>query len=469
MLLRNTMFSLRKVRVSTFTNARFCTQTTDNFSALKNINENLKDIISKKNQLVDQILLDEVQASLNSQEFKDQSAGKTQEEIENTVDEMYKAAFDETFYIDEEGKYQLYEYDDDEVVEEVVEEDAEEDVDNTVSFSGKHDALIDSYADKIENASSEEEKLKLTNEFLETIFPPIAAPAPKQEKQVKKDTKPFDIKSIDVQELKSAPKFKPSSDRDENEDLQLIKSKFDFNSVPVRYAHLLYSTFKKNGILGKLDDEVEKLKYEYENSKVFRNLVDNTLLSQNDRDGKLVKYLDDSDLDPLMQGFLYAVSTHGRLSSITNIMNTLALMRYQVEKDNQILHIVSAEKLTNKQRDEIQQLIQNKFNPSGNLVLNEMVDPSLGGGYELYYADTFHLDNSQRTISQELSQKIESTVSSYFTEKDKERQESFETAMAEAQANEQEELNREEEEELEGEEYVEETEAEVESKEENKQ
>lgn len=458
MLLSKSMFSLRKVRVASFTNARFCTQTTDNFSALKNVNENLRDIISKKNKLVDQILLDEVQASLNSQEFKDQSAGKTQEEIENTVDEMYKTAFDETFYVDEEGKYQLYEFEDE--VEEVNT--------NTVAYpEGKHDALIDSYADKIENASSEEAKLKLTNEFLESIFPPIAAPAPKQEKQVKKDTKPFDIKSINVQDLKSAPKFKPSSERDENEDLQLIKSKFDFNSVPVRYAHLLYSTFKKNDILDKLDDEVEKLKYEYENSKVFRNLVDNTLLSQNDRDGKLVKYLENSGLDPLMQGFLYVVSTHGRLPVITNIMNTLALMRYQVEKDNQILHIVSAEKLTDKQRDEIQQLIQNKFNPSGNLVLNEMVDPSLGGGYELYYADTFHLDNSQRTISQELSQKIENTVSSYFTEKEKERQESFDTAMAEAQTNEQEELNREEEEEEEGD-YVEETEAEVESNE-NKQ
>jgi len=129
-----------------------------------------------------------------------------------------------------------------------------------------------------------------------------------------------------------------------------------------------------------------------------------------------------------MDAFLTVVSLHGRLRNLQGILSSLETIREKVERDVSVATVVSAQKLTQKERDDIKTLITSKFKPNGKLEIVEKVDESLGGGYELFYDDKFHLDNSQKTRAEELSKQIKSAVSSYFATQEDEQRKEFERA-----------------------------------------
>jgi len=218
--------------------------------------------------------------------------------------------------------------------------------------------------------------------------------------------------------------FKPSAQRTIDEDLEIVKTKMTFDNVGTRYAFLLWSSYKNDKKLGTLQADVDALYKEYDKGEEFARLIDDALVAKSVRHQRLLKFLETKKFSENMDAFLHIVSVNGRLGSLQGILADLETIREKIERDISVATVVSAQPLNSKDREDIKSLIASKFRPQGKLEMIEKVDESLGGGYELFYDDKFHLDNSQKARAEELSKQIKGAVSTYFsTKEDQERRE----------------------------------------------
>lgn len=246
-------------------------------------------------------------------------------------------------------------------------------------------------------------------------------PAPTQAAHAEKPAAP-------AAKPKEKKPFRPSSQRSTEDDLDILRAKMSFDNVPTRYAFLLYSTYKNDKALDKLDADIDRLQKEYEKDGELAKLIDDDLMTRNHKIASLQKILSANSFGANIDAFLNVLVNHSRLSDLSDIVADMKEIRQRVEKDIHLAHIVSAEPLTDKDRADIKKLLTDKFKPDGTLELSEEVDPSLGGGFELFYEDKLHLDNSQRTRSEEISKQIENSVAAYFAKRDEQTRHQLESA-----------------------------------------
>eukprot|EP01114_Cavostelium_apophysatum_P012281 TRINITY_DN272_c0_g1_i1.p1 TRINITY_DN272_c0_g1~~TRINITY_DN272_c0_g1_i1.p1 ORF type:complete len:346 (-),score=87.39 TRINITY_DN272_c0_g1_i1:108-1145(-) len=217
-----------------------------------------------------------------------------------------------------------------------------------------------------------------------------------------------------------------SSNTNESE-LQNLSEKYNFADVSTRYAYLLYTTFRDEKALNAIDGEVQKLEDLYKNNTTFQDIIDDDLMSNKGRETALLKIIETANLHPATEAFLVVLASNNRIASLPDILDDLESIKKRVSSNTHVARVVSAKPLTDTEKSEIRTLIRDTFK-TNSVDLVEELDPSVGGGYELFYEDKYHLDNSKRTEMSELQEKIEASVNTYLSEVDEEQLAELEAA-----------------------------------------
>jgi len=229
-------------------------------------------------------------------------------------------------------------------------------------------------------------------------------------------------------ELNQKETWKPAANRTSEDDLKIVKSKFNFDQSDVRYGYLLFNLFKKSQALGNLDAELQKIVEQLEKSEEFRKVVTDPLMSNNARISRINKYLEKSPFDNLTNSFISTLAGANRLQDLPETLVTLQKIREQIQSDSIQARIVSTEKLSDAQREAIKKVIQTKFNPQGNLIIKEEINPKLEGGYEVYYDNKHHFDNSLKTIQSTMVKQINDATNEELANEEKQQLEDLENA-----------------------------------------
>jgi len=209
--------------------------------------------------------------------------------------------------------------------------------------------------------------------------------------------------------------FKPSNERTKEEDMDVVRDKLPFDEVATRYAYLLYAQYKSDNNLEAIDADIEKLINGIQKTPVLANIVFEEFLTKNQRHTKLEEILKKQSFGDTIDAFLRVLVDNGRLVELPNIIEAFGQIRMKIEDDFHFAQVISAAPLKDNERAEIKNLLSNQFNPQGELVLEESVDESLKGGYELFYEDKYHLDNTQKTRIDEISKTLKQTIKSHLT------------------------------------------------------
>jgi len=243
-----------------------------------------------------------------------------------------------------------------------------------------------------------------------------------------------------VKEIKSNPRvksagFKPFEKRSYEEDVDVAREKLAFDEVPSRYAFYLFELYKQDNALEKIEADMKKLLEYIEKNKAFEKLISQTYMSKSQRTKQLETILKNSSFDNKIYFFLDLLVSRNRLTELLNILETLPTVANIIGNDVSTAAVVSAKPLNDSEKEEIYNLVNNQFKPEGGLEIEEHIDPSLKGGYELFYDNKYHLDNSQKSQSEQIMRNLQSAINSYINEKEARDKEEYKRAINAANSN----------------------------------
>jgi len=209
------------------------------------------------------------------------------------------------------------------------------------------------------------------------------------------------------------------------QDYERARTELQFNNVNIRYAYLLWSTYKANNSLDVLEEDIVEL-YECMEHYPSLQIVFDTdeLTTETNREEALDEFLNEiEDLDDnivgrineLMEAFLRTVRDSRRIKDLTEIFRAVPIIRDRIENNVRTATVASAEPLTEAEKESIKDTIQKTFSPDGPVEIIEEIKPELGGGYEIFYDGEYHLDNSQKNLLAELDDEIQQTIDSHVT------------------------------------------------------
>ena len=157
-----------------------------------------------------------------------------------------------------------------------------------------------------------------------------------------------------------------------------------------RYASALYSLATEEKCIEKVISDLEKImKYNIEN-KDFYLLLQNPLISSNDKKMILNYIFEKNNAHTIIIKFLETLSKNKRFSILINIINRVNEIEDE-KKGSVKTEITSAKNLDNIQKDKIYKQLQSKLGQKLSVKYN--VDESIIGGLIIKYGSTM-IDSS---------------------------------------------------------------------------
>jgi len=218
----------------------------------------------------------------------------------------------------------------------------------------------------------------------------------------------------------------PFETRTIEDEYQLVKSKFNSTDADVRYAWLFYSAYE--GYLHTFQDDIDALSKEYmtEGSELYA-VVSRDNLTSRQRYTIFEKYGEKSKLSSTVRAFLQLLAENGRLNELPIIMGKLEEIVKTLISDSNTINVITAQKLSADQVTKLKNMIIETFKPGKPVELKEIVNPELGGGYEIYY-DRYYMDNSRKTVVAEMNKEIQTSVREYISKLDSEKRAAYRAA-----------------------------------------
>lgn len=168
--------------------------------------------------------------------------------------------------------------------------------------------------------------------------------------------------------------------------------------LPARYANATYVAASKANQLEIVEGELASLFSASESSKKFQQLLENPLISRDDK----TSYVESLDkLSPITRNLLSTMAGNARLSELPKVASTFSQLM-KAKRGEVEAKIISAQELTPSQQREVQSAVQAQVPQGKKVVVESIVDPSIVGGLQVQIGDQF-LDLSVKNRIEEIS------------------------------------------------------------------
>jgi len=161
------------------------------------------------------------------------------------------------------------------------------------------------------------------------------------------------------------------------------------DTIEGRYANVLFTTASQNGALFAVYEDMMYMSELYTHSEMFRQFTENGGVGLKEIQ-ELNKALQSvAEFHPTTMHFLTVLAENKRLIFIKEIAGKYQKLYQQFNKEEKIT-IISAEDLTNNQKNEVLAALQaNEENKGKAFTLEYQVDPSIQGGLQMYTESEF--------------------------------------------------------------------------------
>lgn len=170
------------------------------------------------------------------------------------------------------------------------------------------------------------------------------------------------------------------------------------SGMAARYANATYIAASKQGVLEKVEDQLNSLVKSAESSPKFAQFLENPMISREEKT-KVVGALD--RLAPVTRSLLTTMAGNARLGELPKVASTFAQLM-KAKRGEVDAKIISAEPLSNAVLKEVQAAMKSQVPAGKSVVLETVTDPSIIGGLQVQIGDQF-LDLSVKSRVDEIA------------------------------------------------------------------
>jgi F-type H+-transporting ATPase subunit delta len=179
------------------------------------------------------------------------------------------------------------------------------------------------------------------------------------------------------------------------------KSTFS-NSTSKSYALALYELSKEGSTLTKVEEEVRALNKLLNESKDFKEVILNPMITKEDKQKILFKISDQSNFSETIKKFLGFITTKNRLFFLEKIIESF-LNLVSANKGEVKAKLISSKELTKGQQEKIKSELSEKFKSPLNI--DYKYDPGLIGGLTIQIGSVM-VDTSIKTKLKKLEKNM---------------------------------------------------------------
>ena len=178
----------------------------------------------------------------------------------------------------------------------------------------------------------------------------------------------------DVKKIQSTPDHKAPNPED---------------TIPGRYASVLFSTASHQGVLYEVYEDLKFLQEVYQNSESFRQFTQNSGATLTDVKQIIQSLNQMGSFQPATFKFMEVLAENKRLVFLKDVCANYQKLYQQFNREEKIT-IISAQKLTNEQERQVHDALKaNPQNAGKEFVIDYKVDASIVGGLQMYTQSEF--------------------------------------------------------------------------------
>lgn len=170
------------------------------------------------------------------------------------------------------------------------------------------------------------------------------------------------------------------------------------SGLAARYANATYVAASKEGVLDKVESQLNSLVASAESSPKFAQFLENPMISRSDKT-KAVEGFD--RLAPVTRSLLTTLAGNARLAELPKIADSFGQLM-KAKRGEVDAKIISAEPLSAAVLKEVQAAMKSQVPAGKSVVLTTVTDPSIIGGLQVQIGDQF-LDLSVKSRVDEIS------------------------------------------------------------------
>uniref|UniRef100_A0A7R9ZQE6 ATP synthase subunit 5, mitochondrial n=1 Tax=Craspedostauros australis TaxID=1486917 RepID=A0A7R9ZQE6_9STRA len=178
------------------------------------------------------------------------------------------------------------------------------------------------------------------------------------------------------------------------------KPVIDLHGINARYANATYVAASKINMLDTVEAELNGLAKAAGESKAFAGFLENPLIPREEKMANIQQLLDGSKVSTITVNLCTTLAGNAKLAELPKVVEQYALLM-KAKRGQVDATIISADKLSKKQTDEIGAAIKATSKDAKEVVINTEVDPSIIGGIQVQIGDQF-LDLSVKSRIEEI-------------------------------------------------------------------
>jgi len=175
------------------------------------------------------------------------------------------------------------------------------------------------------------------------------------------------------------------------------------HGIHARYANATYVAASKAGVLDQVESELAALVNTAKSNPGFATFLENPMIPRDQKVSQVTELTSGGNFSSITSNLLTTMAGNARLGDLVKVAGTYEeLMKAKRGEVNATL--ISADKLSKKQSDAIAKAVMASMGieGSGNVVLEQKVDPTILGGLQVQIGDKF-LDLSVKSRLDEIS------------------------------------------------------------------
>jgi len=175
------------------------------------------------------------------------------------------------------------------------------------------------------------------------------------------------------------------------------------HGIHARYANATYVAASKAGVLDQVESELGALVNTAKSNPGFATFLENPMIPRDQKVSQVTELTSGGNFSSITSNLLTTMAGNARLGDLVKVAGTYEeLMKAKRGEVNATL--ISADKLSKKQSDAIAKAVMASMGieGSGNVVLEQKVDPTILGGLQVQIGDKF-LDLSVKSRLDEIS------------------------------------------------------------------
>lgn len=181
------------------------------------------------------------------------------------------------------------------------------------------------------------------------------------------------------------------------------KPPMNLHGLHARYANATYIAASKTNALDKVESELLSIKETAAKSASFKSFLDNPLIGRDEKETQVLDMLQ-GKVTPVTMNLMTTLAGNARLAEAPKIVDTYVQLM-KAKRGEVEAKIISADKLTKAQADNIVKGVESQVGKGKKVVLSMEVDPSILGGLQVQIGDQF-LDLSVQSQIESVSRTV---------------------------------------------------------------